>query len=146
MGMKMKGSGMGFGGGFGGGGGGEWSPLGMEDSGSGRGMGPGLAGQTPSAPTGPATGAKRMTAVMMPGGMGGARGSGGFAGFKGAGKFGGLGVQLPTTPKAEGTAKKKKVSHVRTEFIILLFWREPTPSDELLPAKLLADTTQQTQN
>jgi type IV pilus assembly protein PilM len=77
--------------------------------------------------------------VGVGGGSGlGLKGFGGMGGGQPAGGGGGKAIAqsqsqqldplgLPTAPEI-----KKRHEHVRTEFIVLFFWREPTPSDKLL--------------
>jgi hypothetical protein len=63
---------------------------------------------------------------QMPGGsgIGGPRGSAAPRGMPGAPLPSGAGNQANTPPLPEGATK-------RTEFVILLIWKEPTPSDTL---------------
>lgn len=115
-----------------------WSPLGAAGgSGAGGGMG-GL--------TGGGGGRGASLSGMVPGGRGGMGGKGGDMpgsmprGFGSAMKPGGLGGSgggmQPGRPdgivltRPEG---KTKARLTRTEFVILFVWREPTPSDALLP-------------
>jgi hypothetical protein len=60
-------------------------------------------------------------------------GKGGMAGFA---NRGGAGGQSDIQMKADG--KKPKLT--RTEFVILFVWREPTPSDQLIPEEAPAGT------
>jgi hypothetical protein len=47
-------------------------------------------------------------------------------------KAGGGGATTGETPKGTGsTTAPANARHTRTEFVILLVWREPTPSDSL---------------
>jgi type IV pilus assembly protein PilM len=114
-----------------------WTPLG---SGGGS-SGPGAGGKN-------AMGGSSGMAAML-GGMGGNMGSkgkgpdvgsvtmgagkGGMAGFA---NRGGAGGQSDIQMKADG--KKPKLT--RTEFVILFVWREPTPSDQLIPEEAPAGT------
>jgi type IV pilus assembly protein PilM len=119
-------------GGRGASGGSSWTPL----SGGGGGFGGGM-GSGPKMP-GPmsAMGMKGSSGkIQMPSGMGqmrGARGGPGGSPMSG---------QLLASPKGGGMATpgagpedptKKKARHTRTEFVITLVWREPTPSDALI--------------
>jgi type IV pilus assembly protein PilM len=111
MGPPVQGPKMGFGGGGdapGGGGGGAWSSL-LSSSGTVQ-MG-NSGGSSDSA------GAVRQTQTRMGGMNAGGRGPEG----PGAG------------PAARGPAKIAvgEGQHIRTDFIILLMWQEPTPSDQL---------------
>jgi type IV pilus assembly protein PilM len=56
----------------------------------------------------------------------------------GGGQMGKFGTGAPFQPGSGDQGmpddpKKRKAKHMRTEFIILLIWKEPTPSDELRP-------------
>jgi type IV pilus assembly protein PilM len=142
--MNMKGMMKGgMGGGFGGaaGAGDGWTPLG-EGTGGAPTAKSGQGGMAAFA-AGAVGSGKRMP--MSTGGMG--QGPGGHE-TMGMGAMGmktrkfQAGMTMPmTTPATDARAKKKTGHHVRTEFIILLLWNEPTPSDKLLPADLQADQT-----
>jgi type IV pilus assembly protein PilM len=131
-----------MGGRAGGVGGSGWTPLTKGGGGGGpAGGGMGLGGKN-IGPMMNAIGAAKRGARMEGGpefGPGGPR--------FGAGRSGGMpmamgGVAQPggdgSLPNEESKAKKGR--HTRTEFIILFIWKEPTPSDLLLPSDEATDT------
>ena len=58
-----------------------------------------------------------------------------FIGRKRSGGLGSNGMENPQAPPSFGDAARPKPAaasnHTRTEFIIVFFWKEPTPSDKL---------------
>jgi hypothetical protein len=53
-----------------------------------------------------------------------------------------MGASNPATLPTQDS-KVKKNRHVRTEFVVFFVWREPTPSDKLLPQEPSADASGQ---
>ncbi|HEV8059367.1 MAG TPA: hypothetical protein VGP68_05820, partial [Gemmataceae bacterium] len=112
----------------------SWSPLGSGGGSSGPGRsGPGGMSGMPNMASGGGGGGGNMQDMMRNrkgppdiGGMAGMRGGKLGATGAGAGRPDG-GIQL------EKTGSKSKAHLTRTEFVILFIWREPTPSDLLLP-------------
>lgn len=106
-----------------GGGGTSWAPLGS----GGRGGG-----------AAPAAGGKAGAVPMMGNMPGGKAGNNPMLGMMAgmAQRIGGRGMggEGPATPGQPSDAEKvTKQRHSRSEFIILFVWKEPTPSDKLLP-------------
>lgn len=159
---KMGGMGMGMGGPPGGAGGEggpaapaamvyAWSPLssggtgGAPGMGPGKGMGMGMAdgpGKSMRLGSGGTPNQSLMSKMMMSSGMSGMGGMGG----KGK-SMGGDGPMMPGgqggRPDGIQLSKpdaKTKARLTRTEFVILFIWREPTPSDQLLPEETGAPT------
>jgi type IV pilus assembly protein PilM len=124
-----------LGSGGGGGPGGGAAPGGMGGMSGGRGgmggKGGGLnLGAMNAGGGGGANSLRNLAGMSGPPGMGAlSRGSGGGSGKIGLGNLGGAGGGSDIQMKADG--KKRRLT--RTEFVILFVWREPTPSDQLLP-------------
>ena len=102
----------------------SWSPL------SGGGSSGGTSGPGISAPGG------KMPSI--PGGIGASQGPGGGGKKLGMGDMGGgpganRGMRPPSSPDPLAGSSKGKARLSRTEFIIFFIWREPTPSDALMP-------------
>jgi type IV pilus assembly protein PilM len=113
----------------------SWTPLGGQGGGSSGSSIPHPAGAGGAG--GPPKGAGPVNiGKFMRGGQG--MGAGGGPGPKGVGTAGMRGNATPGPRTGGGSAlpdevSMKKVRHMRTEFVILLVWKEPTPSDKFYP-------------
>jgi len=95
----------------------SWKPLNAR-LGGGTGAGGGQLGGSSRGPGGPG--------MFVPG-RGAGRGPGGEGSSRPPGPMG----PGPMVPGGNGPAAVPQFGHVRTEFIILFIWNEPTPSDGL---------------
>jgi type IV pilus assembly protein PilM len=111
---------------------GNWQPLG--GGGIGGGAGGGAQGGAAGAST-PAAGGGKMGAGMAMMMQRGAAMQQGMRAQMNASKSGTMGFDMgaPSASGPDATPKKAKGKHVRTEFVIFFVWKEPTPSDKLLP-------------
>ena len=105
-----------------------WSPLGSGGGGGGGGGSSGSYGGFLAA-KGPSIKGDGRAGL----GMGGPSRKTGGMGDSGPGPGANRGMRPPSSPDPLAASSKGKARLSRTEFIIFFIWREPTPSDALMP-------------
>ena len=116
-------------------GGSGWTPLGQGSSGGGGARTGGKMGVIGMGPSQITEGKRPRGMEAGPGGpLGMTKFGRGMGRMNQMGRTGQPGASVPDQlPTDESKARKNR--HVRTEFVVLFFWKEPTPSDALLPAE-----------